>query len=1003
MLHRFTLQQVLTATLLALVGGTALAVGAVMLDAGRRSVALLADDLRAQVESEIRHYLRDLVATPRSLATEAARLASDEIIPTDSHDALLRYLRFQLMDEPSLRAAGVGLTNGRVTTVARENGVLVARVADAGDRGTITTHRMLPDGSLGERLHVDAFDVLSRPWFELGMAQDGVSWTRPYLNFLGDRVLLNASHPLRTDGAARPFGVVSVSLALQDLAEFLASLEAAGRSLIFVADADGTILASTDGGATLPGLQGQAAADTARVDETLAALQARLGPLGEIQGRTSTALRLADGSRHRVDISTFTDGFGLDWRLVISVPRTAYVATIDDRMRLSIGIALLGLCVSLSAAMLLARRLTQPLARVSQAARLIAQGDGQPGALTLPVTTRGGSREVSELSQALGQMTQRLRGSFQRLQEMTDALRRSEGQLRQVMETMPVGVVVHDAQRLPQFLNRVAKRLLGLDGHPLTPDALAQRHTLPEGVAAALERIETRLVRAALDGEVAHVENLEIPRGKLAMPLEGWSSPVRDDDGHVLYAVSVLQDVSQRRRAESRLIHHATHDSLTGLANRTQLVTRLDLAIHRRRRESRRQYALLFLDLDHFKVVNDSLGHLVGDQVLIEVARRLSTLTRDTDLAARLGGDEFVLLVEDLQDQTPPISIAERIFETLAPPIEVRGRQVRVGTSIGVVYGDELYEDAADLLRDADIALYRAKAGGRGRLQVFDASMREQVMRRQRLEDALRDAIHRNALAVWFQPIVSLRTDRVTGLEALCRWDHPELGTISPTEFVKLAEESSLIVELNAWVLRTACRTAAQWLEDGTITRLPRIHVNLSSEDIAHGGIVPFIDETLEALALPATCLGVELTEGVMVNDIEQTRTTLQALRERGIAISIDDFGTGYSSLSYLYTLPVDALKIDKAFVSALRPGATNFKIVSAVLALSNELGIDAIAEGVETEEEFDLLRQMGCELAQGFLVSRPLPAAQMLEFLRRAEAHGGRAPPAQKQGAARP
>jgi diguanylate cyclase (GGDEF)-like protein len=433
---------------------------------------------------------------------------------------------------------------------------------------------------------------------------------------------------------------------------------------------------------------------------------------------------------------------------------------------------------------------------------------------------------------------------------------------------------------------------------------------------------------------------------------------------------------SRLRESFEQMRHLATHDSLTGLANRSQLVNRLDVALKRARHDADYQFALLFLDLDHFKVVNDSLGHHVGDQVLTAIAEKLRAFTRASDLAARLGGDEFVLLLEGLADRQTCLNIADRLLEDVQTTVSIADRDVHIDTSIGVVFGSAGYDDASELLRDADIALYRAKARGRSRYEIFDASMRERARRRQQLESELRDAIARGGLEVHYQPIVSLTDGHVIGFEALCRWPHATFGWVDPTEFVTLAEETGLIVQLDRWVLREACAQLGHWIAERPGASDLWVSVNLSSRDLGTPDLIDFVDQSLHECALSPSNLNLEITERMLIDDVGATIALMTQLRDRGIEISIDDFGTGYSSLSYLYSLPATALKIDKSFVGTMEPDSSNCKIVSAVVALSNELGIDAIAEGIEEAAQFELLRAMGCEFGQGFLFSAPVPAA---------------------------
>lgn len=439
--------------------------------------------------------------------------------------------------------------------------------------------------------------------------------------------------------------------------------------------------------------------------------------------------------------------------------------------------------------------------------------------------------------------------------------------------------------------------------------------------------------------------------------------------------LAVILDISDRKRAEAQLIHQALHDSLTDLPNRTLLMDRLELAIKRAKQSKTYGFALLFLDLDQFKVINDSLGHQVGDQLLISVGQKLQELVRPTDLAARIGGDEFVILLEHLPTIQTAIQLAERILAAFEHPIAIDGHSVFTTTCIGLVWGNRSYTQASDLLRDADIALYRAKAQGRKRYEIFDVEMHIQVVKRQVLEHDLRLAIAQQAFALDYQPIIDLKANQIVGVEALIRWHHPVRGVVSPAEFIPVAEETGLVVPISQWVLQTASQQVATWQQQFAHRRGLRVSVNLSGQDLRQVTLVETIRQILTRAQLPAQALTLEVTESMLIEDVETTIDLLEQLRALGVHISIDDFGTGYSSLSYLYNLPADYLKIDKSFVSNMHPGNTNYKIVQAVTSLSDQLEIGAIAEGIETSQQLQWLRDLGCELGQGYWLSRPLSA----------------------------
>ncbi len=471
------------------------------------------------------------------------------------------------------------------------------------------------------------------------------------------------------------------------------------------------------------------------------------------------------------------------------------------------------------------------------------------------------------------------------------------------------------------------------------------------------------------------------PSGKIKW-LEASGCPERHENGDIVWD-TLIMDISDRIKAEHKLKHDALHDSLTGLPNRNLLMERLDLAFKRAQRHPEYHFALLFLDLDNFKAVNDSMGHLIGDELLLAVVTRLDKCIRETDLVARLGGDEFVILLEELNDIEESVRIAERILESLQLPFHLSSRELFTSTSVGIAVGSTSYERTEDLLRDADLAMYRAKKNGRGQYAIFDPTMHFQVVQRLDLEHDLRKALVSNEFTIYYQPIFEIKTMVIKGFEALIRWQHPRRGFISPGEFIEIAEETGLIMPMGHWILHTACQQLAAWQAQFPTNPL-QMSVNLSVKQM-QSSLLPELEEVLTTYNLQENSLGLEITESMWVENVEVTLKLLNQIKAKGIYLSIDDFGTGYSSLRYLTQLPVDTLKIDRAFVSQATTDTRNQIIAESVIALSNLLDLKAIAEGIETEQQLEWLKGHGCELGQGFLFSPPLPAELATEMLKKA------------------
>lgn len=445
------------------------------------------------------------------------------------------------------------------------------------------------------------------------------------------------------------------------------------------------------------------------------------------------------------------------------------------------------------------------------------------------------------------------------------------------------------------------------------------------------------------------------------------------------------------RRQEEQLRQAALYDGLTGLPNRTLFLDRLRRSIVRFQRRCG-NFAVLMLDLDGFKVVNDSLGHLAGDQLLVEVAKRIDGSLRDLDTAARFGGDEFAVLLSDVGDPEGPVRAAERLQTALSAPYKLDGQEVVVSASIGVAVGDGGYQDAADILRDADVAMYWAKAREKGTHAIFDRSMHQKALARLRIEGELRQAMEADELEVHYQPIVNLMTGRMESFEALIRWRHPVRGLISPGEFLPVAEEAGLSVPIGRWVFDQVCRQMETWHVDSPDAENIRVSVNISNLHFWREGLLAEVEESLRRYRLRPRQLVLEITEGVIMRDVELARTLLGSFRDLGAELHIDDFGTGYSSLDALHNLPIDALKIDRSFIARMGTGTKSRELVRTIVMMASNLGLDVIAEGIETEAQYEYLRRLRCQYGQGFLFSRAVPSGDAVAFIGQARLVGGNA-----------
>ncbi len=555
--------------------------------------------------------------------------------------------------------------------------------------------------------------------------------------------------------------------------------------------------------------------------------------------------------------------------------------------------------------------------------------------------------EISRLGDAFNDMAVRLDRSARVIlaKEYTDSILASAGE----------GICGVDARDRITFANEAAGRITGL------------------GVQGLLEQEVGRLLPEALEQSEGTLERPDGSTVRVAYTV----TPILKDDRQI-GAVVLLRDVTRQRDLEHDLRHQALHDGLTDLPNRKLFLDRLDHAMNRARAMAQDTTAVLYLDLDGFKKVNDSLGHNSGDLLLRTAAERLAAAVGPYDTVARLGGDEFAVLLEDAGPADAE-RLAQACVGTLAKPFLLHGREATVSVSVGVVPAAGRYGDADEVLRNADVAMYAAKARGKDCYQVFETRMHEQLLDRLDNEARLRDAVHRGEMRVALQPVVEVATRRMRGVEALVRWADPERGLQQPGAFIPLAEETGLITEIDRWMLIESCRIVRSWQDSAPETAPQWVSVNLSAANLEVPDLTDRVAYALASTGLPPECLVLELTETVLMRDIAVTAGRLEELRELGVQIAIDDFGTGYSSLGYLRDIPLDVLKVDRSFITGLAGNERQQQLVSAVLQLGHTLGLKVVVEGVETVEQLDLLAAMNCRFAQGYFLGRPEAAADLM------------------------
>jgi PAS domain S-box-containing protein len=567
-----------------------------------------------------------------------------------------------------------------------------------------------------------------------------------------------------------------------------------------------------------------------------------------------------------------------------------------------------------------------------------------------------------------------------------------------------IAVVDNDGQRL--YNSPAYQKVLGYDQRELNETSpLEQIH--PDDRSRVIEAAQ----KARATGRGERLEYRIRHKDGSWRVLESTASVIRAASGESDGLVIVNRDITERKRAEDMLAHNAFHDGLTNLPNRVLFLDRLERAMAVSRRHSNFNFAVLFIDIDEFKVVNDSLGHSVGDGLLIQIAQRLSACLRESDTIstaplgkatleqssdestlARPGGDEFAVLVEELHDPSDAVRVAERLQSRLAVPFDLDGHEIVIMASIGIAFSGDVGADAQDVLRDAEIAMYRAKHTGKARCEVFDSGMHVSALKRLQLESDLRKALELGEFRVYYQPIVSLRDNRIVGFEALSRWQRPE-GIVMPGEFIAVADEIGIILPINRQLLREACQQLRSWQELFPSDPPLNLGVNITPKQFALPNLASEIDDILRQTGMNPACVDLEITETIAMADADRSASVLAELKALGVRLNIDDFGTGYSSLSRLQRFPVDTLKIDRAFISHMDTDLETYEIVKVVIMLAHSLGLKVVAEGVETQQQVEMLRHIGCELAQGYLYSKPADPQTIQQLLVANRAANGTSP----------
>ncbi|MBI5612314.1 MAG: EAL domain-containing protein [Gammaproteobacteria bacterium] len=800
---------------------------------------------------------------------------------------------------------------------------------------------------------MDRFNASSSEWFREALDKRVFAVSDYHIGGITGRPVLTMSYPAFDRGVVQ--AVVFVSLDLEWLSSFAISEQLSPDSVVTVVDRQGTVLAGYPDPEVWPGINSRDAPIVQRaIQQKHEGLEETVGVDGRRRLYAHTPLGLT--------------GQEPSAYVLIGTPReTVFAASAHELNRNLLGVGAAAFVALLfawwSSELFLVRR----VARLMGATRRLAAGD-----LTARTGDLSGPTELNQLAQVFDDMAATLQKRQAESERAQQALRDSEARYRLIVETAEEGIFIIDPDGATVFANAMMAGMLGYSVDEMRGRPIFDFMDEEMGSLARHGLLRRQGVREQHDVRFRRKDGGEL-----------WTivaaNPIAESDGRCLGTLAMVTDITERKRAEDHLIYLAHHDGLTGLPNRTLFNDRLQQSlIDAGRRE--RVVAVLFMDLDRFKTINDTLGHEVGDVLLRAVSGRLKDCIRTGDTVARLGGDEFIVLLPDVGHVDDVGRIAQKILDVFDQPFSVDGRELFVTTSIGITLYPFDGKDVDGLVKNADVAMYRAKDQGRNSYQFYTVEMTAKAHENLALENALRGALDRNELTLHYQPVVDLASDEVSGMEALLRWRHPEQGLIMPQRFIPIAEESGLIVPIGEWALRTACQQAKTWQQQGYPAL--RLAVNLSARQFYQRNLAEVIARVLKDSGLDPAWLELELTESLLMQNAELTHATLRTLNTMGVRLSIDDFGTGYSSLGYLKRFPLDTLKISRSFVRDVPADPDDAAIVSAIIAMAHTLEMRVIAEDVETEAQRLFLRAQTCDAYQGYVFGPPLPPEEFTRYL---------------------
>jgi diguanylate cyclase (GGDEF)-like protein/PAS domain S-box-containing protein len=937
---------------------------------GRQAVNEVAQQLLNEVGANIQQHLENYLAPPLQINQITADLIqSGQLDSSDLSQVTQLFLQHhQWFRSVDLIGLGLETQGNYVEVVEDQEGNSRLGILDHSRSNQVIFSTLDSQGLVNQVLRqLPDYDPRQRPWYRDAVEAKQAIWNSVYITQFDQQLVIAASQPIYGD-KNQLIGVATSNTGLFQLNQFLRRLKIGQTGQVFIVEAEGYLVASsTSEEPYRPSNQGPQRIYAEQswnplVRGTAQYLESTFGEVEQIPQYQPLDFDLK-GIRHFAQVLPFQDSRGLNWLIVVVMPEVDFTDQIEANQAMTLWLCFIVCGLAGGIGLVSSQLLINPIFKVVHGAQVLAQTQGQEQGAEIPDFR---SYELGLLAHTFNQMAAQIRNTFVTLQE-------AEAKYRDIFENAIEGIYQSTPEGQYLQVNPALARMYGygsaealvaqiddITNQVYVDPTRRQAFILALEKADAISDFEAQVYRA--DGSTIWIsENARSKRGP---------------GGNLLYYEGTVEDITQRKKNEAQLTYNAHHDSLTGLLNRNAFLDRLRQVITLSRYSRQLTlFAVLFLDLDDFKRVNDSLGHLVGDRLLIAFVQRVcQTCLGDDHTIARFGGDEFIILLNRLQTPEEATRIAHRIAQALKNPFYLDQDEIFISTSIGIVLNTAADAmQANDFLRNADIALYQAKLKGKGCYQLFDAAMHSQVAEKLRLETALRQALEQDGLMVYYQPIVSLKTDRIVGFEALVRWHHPQLGFLFPSKFIPMAEETGLIVPLGQWIMVAACQQLKQWQQQGVVDETVTMSINVAGHQFSQTDLVYEIQTVLRQTQLPAQNLRVEVTEGSIMENEQIVVNTLTQLQQLGVDVAIDDFGIGYSSLNRLQRLPLDTLKIDRTFIVRMSESPKNEQFVQAILGLAHTLDLTVISEGVETDWQRQKLEDFGCAYGQGFLFARPL------------------------------